>query len=29
MNIVVMDAQGGGMGKLLVEQLKKALPEHL
>ena len=28
MNIVVMDAQGGGMGKLLVEQLKKALPEH-
>lgn len=26
MNIVIMDAQGGGMGKLLVEALKRALP---
>lgn len=26
MNIVVMDAQGGGMGRMLVEGLKKALP---
>ena len=26
MKIVVMDAQGGGVGRLLVEGLKKALP---
>lgn len=26
MKVIVMDAQGGGMGKLLVEQLKRALP---
>lgn len=26
MNVIVMDAQGGGMGKMLVEQLKRALP---
>lgn len=26
MRIVVMDAQGGGMGRMLVEQLKRALP---
>ncbi len=26
MNVIVMDAQGGGMGKMLVEQLKHALP---
>lgn len=26
MNVVVMDAQGGGMGKMLVEQLKRELP---
>lgn len=26
MRIVVMDAQGGGMGRMLVEGLKKALP---
>ena len=28
MLIVVMDAQGGGVGKLLVEQLKRAVPEQ-
>ena len=28
MLIVVMDAQGGGVGKLLVEQLKRTLPEQ-
>lgn len=28
MRIVVMDAQGGGMGRMLVEQLKRALPEQ-
>ena len=28
MNVVVMDAQGGGMGKMLVEQLKRAMPEQ-
>lgn len=28
MNIVVMDAQGGGMGRLLVEGLKRAMPEQ-
>lgn len=28
MLIVVMDAQGGGVGKLVVEQLKRALPEQ-
>lgn len=28
MMLVVMDAQGGGMGKMLVEQLKRALPEQ-
>jgi hypothetical protein len=28
MNIVVMDAQGGGMGRMLVEGLKKVLPEQ-
>ena len=28
MLIVVMDAQGGGVGKLLVEQLKRVLPEQ-
>lgn len=28
MNIVVIDAQGGGMGRMLVEALKKALPEQ-
>ena len=26
MNVIVMDAQGGGMGKMLVEQLRRALP---
>lgn len=26
MNIVVMDAQGGGMGRMLVEGLKRTLP---
>lgn len=26
MRIVVMDAQGGGMGRMLVEQLKHAMP---
>lgn len=28
MNIVVMDAQGGGVGRLLIEGLKKALPDQ-
>ena len=28
MKIVVMDAQGGGMGRLLVEQLRKVLPDQ-
>jgi len=28
MLIVVMDAQGGGVGKLLVEQLKRAMPQQ-
>ncbi|MCH5286671.1 MAG: DUF3842 family protein [Christensenellaceae bacterium] len=28
MRVIVMDAQGGGMGRLLVEGLKKALPEQ-
>lgn len=28
MNIVVMDAQGGGIGRMLVEQLKAALPDQ-
>lgn len=28
MKIVIMDAQGGGVGRLLVEGLKKALPGH-
>ncbi|MBQ8555969.1 MAG: DUF3842 family protein [Clostridia bacterium] len=28
MNIIVMDAQGGGMGRMLVEGLKKALPDQ-
>lgn len=28
MNITVMDAQGGGMGKMLVETLKHALPQQ-
>ncbi len=28
MKVVVMDAQGGGMGRMLVEALKKALPEQ-
>jgi len=28
MNIVIMDAQGGGMGKMLVEALKRALPNQ-
>ena len=28
MNIVVMDAQGGGMGRMMVEGLTKALPEQ-
>ena len=27
MLIVVMDAQGGGVGKLVIEQMKRALPE--
>lgn len=26
MKVVILDAQGGGMGKMLVESLKKALP---
>lgn len=29
MNMLVIDAQGGGMGRMLVEGLKKALPEQL
>ena len=28
MNIIVMDAQGGGIGRMLVERLKAALPEQ-
>lgn len=28
MNIVIIDAQGGGVGKQLIEQLKRALPEQ-
>ena len=28
MKVIVMDAQGGGMGRLLVEGLKRALPEQ-
>lgn len=28
MNVIVIDAQGGGMGKQLVEQLKRALPQQ-
>lgn len=28
MKIVVIDAQGGGMGRMLVEGLKKALPDQ-
>ncbi|MBR4081577.1 MAG: DUF3842 family protein [Clostridia bacterium] len=28
MLIVVMDAQGGGVGKLVVEQLKRTMPEQ-
>lgn len=28
MNIVVIDAQGGGIGRMLVEGLKKAMPEQ-
>ena len=28
MNIVVMDAQGGGVGRMLVEQIKKRLPDQ-
>ena len=28
MLIVVMDAQGGGVGKLVVEQLKRVMPEQ-
>ena len=28
MNIVVMDAQGGGMGRMLVEGLKRAMPDQ-
>lgn len=28
MRIVVMDAQGGGIGRLLVERLKRAMPEQ-
>lgn len=28
MKIVVMDAQGGGMGRMLVEALKRALPQQ-
>lgn len=26
MNVVVMDAQGGGIGKMVIEQLKRELP---
>ena len=28
MKVIVMDAQGGGMGRLLVEGLKRAMPEQ-
>ncbi len=28
MKIIVIDGQGGKMGKMLVEQLKKSLPDH-
>lgn len=28
MNILVIDAQGGGMGRMLVEGLKRALPQQ-
>ncbi len=28
MNILILDAQGGGMGRMLVESLKKALPDQ-
>ncbi|MBE5803494.1 MAG: DUF3842 family protein [Clostridiales bacterium] len=28
MNIVIIDAQGGGVGRQLIEQLKRALPEQ-
>ena len=28
MKIVVMDAQGGGIGRMLVEGVKKALPDQ-
>ena len=28
MNILVIDAQGGGMGRMLVESLKKAMPDQ-
>ena len=28
MRVIVMDAQGGGMGKLLVEGLKRAMPDQ-
>ena len=28
MNVIVMDAQGGGIGRMLVEKLKAALPEQ-
>lgn len=28
MNVVIMDAQGGGIGRMLVEQMKKLLPEQ-
>lgn len=28
MNVVVMDAQGGGVGRMLVEALKKAMPDQ-
>ena len=27
MNVVIMDAQGGGIGRMLVEQLKRAKPD--
>ena len=28
MNILVIDAQGGGMGRMLVEELRRALPDQ-
>lgn len=28
MNIVIIDAQGGGVGKQLIEQLRRALPQQ-